>query len=339
MKTSIVKRLGKHVTRTFALAVTLLAVGVGANAGTAQQANAAAPKAGTYTWFADQNYKGTQTITVNGNKPTFTKSDLSLKRGAWATYGNLDHYNRATAANAMLNKRLMPTKAREPLYIDPTGWHNKKVGSTYLYNRSHLIGYQLTGQNNNPKNLITGTASLNVPAMEHYENTVAGYLKAHRTAYIRYRVEPIFRGKELLARGVHMMGQTVGSNAVRFNVYVFNVQKGATINYATGNSTVSNSASKAPVKKAPAKKYVAKKYVAKKTVAKKPAPKRYVAKKTTSKKAPAVNLNRTVYVVKGSKVYHYNRNCVALRRSKHVYKITLRQAKAQGHTQLCKREY
>ncbi|WP_155287377.1 DNA/RNA non-specific endonuclease [Lacticaseibacillus zhaodongensis] len=332
MKTNIVTRLGRRVTKTFALAVTMLAVGAGASTINAQPTNAAA-KTGTYAWFAAQNYKGKQTITVSGNKPTFSKNDLSLKRGAWATYGNLDRYNRATAANAMLNKRLMPTKEREPLYINPTGWHNKKIGKTYLFNRSHLIGYQLTGQNNNPKNLITGTAFLNAPAMEHYENTVAGYLRAHSTSYIRYRVEPIFRGKELLARGVHMMGQSVGSNAVRFNVYIFNVQKGATLNYATGNSTVSGVAStpakKAPVKRAPAKKATVKK-----------APVRHVTKKAPVKKAaPATNLNRTVYVVKNSKVYHFNRHCVALRRSKHVYTMTLRQAKAQGHTRLCKDEY
>ena len=137
---------------------------------------------------------------------------------------------RAGEADALLNKRLMPTKAREPLYWDPTGWHNKRIAGGWLYNRCHLIGYQLTEQNNNPKNLITGTRQLNDPDMLKYENMVANYVKSSKKHYVRYRVTPIFRGRELLARGVEMEGQSVGSNAVRFNVYIFNVQPGVKLN-------------------------------------------------------------------------------------------------------------
>ncbi len=103
--------------------------------------------------------------TVNHNRPTFTKKTLSTKRGAWQKYGRLDSYNRATTANALLNKRLMPTSERAALTVDPTGWHNKHISSGWLYNRCHLIGYQLTGQNNNLRNLITGTRQLNDPGM------------------------------------------------------------------------------------------------------------------------------------------------------------------------------
>lgn len=154
--------------------------------------------------LADRNYQGQKVITINRNRPTFSKKALSTKKGAWQSYHNLDSLNRAGEADALLNKRLMPTKAREPLNWNPTAWHNKKIAGGWLYNRSHLIGYQLTGQNNNPKNLITGTRQLNDPGMLKYENQVASYLKSSSRHYIRYRVKPIFRGRELLARGVEM---------------------------------------------------------------------------------------------------------------------------------------
>ncbi|WP_201330176.1 DNA/RNA non-specific endonuclease [Lactobacillus nasalidis] len=192
------------------------------------------------TDLASLTYSGQLTTTVNGNKPDFSQSDLSTSRGAWQTYGNLDSLNRATTANAMLNQSLMPTAKREPLHWDPTGWHNKRISSGWLYNRSHLIGYQLTGQNNNPKNLITGTQELNVSGMLPYEDQVADYLKESSSNYVRYRVKPVFKGNELLARGVQMEAESVGSSAVSFNVYVFNVQPGVVLNYSDGTSRVQN---------------------------------------------------------------------------------------------------
>ncbi|KRO28151.1 hypothetical protein DY78_GL002649 [Lactiplantibacillus fabifermentans DSM 21115] len=175
---------------------------------------------------------------VNKNNPAFSKATLSTKGGAWQKYGQLDLYNRATSANALLNKKLMPTTTREALYVNPTGWHNKRIKSGWLYNRSHLIGYQLTGQNNNLKNLITGTRQLNDPGMTKYENKVAAYLKASPKHYVRYRVTPVFKNHELLARGVKMQAQSVGSNKVRFNVYLPNTQSGMKLNYANGLSKV-----------------------------------------------------------------------------------------------------
>jgi len=190
--------------------------------------------------LAQQKYQGTQIVAVNHNKPTFNQAQLSTKKGGWATYGTLDNLNRVTTANALLNKRLMPTAKREPLYVSPTGWKNKPYTVNgkrgYLYNRSHLIGYQLTGQNNNLKNLMTGTRSLNDPGMTAYENPVASYLKSHPSDYVRYQVEPVFRGSELVARGVHMQAQSVGSKGVSYNVYIFNIQAGVKINYSTGAS-------------------------------------------------------------------------------------------------------
>lgn len=201
-------------------------------------------KAKGTTELANLTYTDQQIVQVNKNVPTFTQAQLSTSKGAWQKYHQLDSLNRVTGADALLNKSLMPTAERDPLYVDPTGFHNKRItydGKTdWLYNRSHLIGYQLTGQNNNMKNLMTGTRSLNAPDMEQYEDEVASYLKEHPHNYLRYQVTPIFRGKELVARGVHMQGESIGDHEVRFNIYIFNIQPGATIDYSTGYSTVSS---------------------------------------------------------------------------------------------------
>ena len=188
--------------------------------------------------LAELEYNGKDVITVNSNKTNFKEDDLNTKQGAWQEYGNLDQLNRVTSANALLNKSLMPTQKREPLHINPTGWHNKRIANGWLYNRSHLIGYQLTGQNNNIKNLMTGTRQLNDPEMVKYENEVAEYLKESASNYVRYRVTPIFRENELLARGVEMEGQSVSSNRIHFKVYIFNVQPGMILNYKDGTIKV-----------------------------------------------------------------------------------------------------
>lgn len=185
------------------------------------------------------NYDGQQVVNVNNGKPTFTKDDLSIAHGSWQTFSDLDSLNRVGTANAILGKDLMPTKERDPLYIQPTGWHNKQVNSdgnrVWLYNRSHIIGFQLTGENNNPKNLMTGTASMNAPGMEEYESRVAKYIKA-TNHHVRYQVEPIFRDNELLARGVHMQAQSIEDDQISFNIYIFNIQKNVTLNYNDGTS-------------------------------------------------------------------------------------------------------
>ena len=188
--------------------------------------------------LATLTYTGKDIIIVNNNDPSFSKTDLSTADGAWQRYGNLDGLNRVTTANALLNKSLMPNSPREPLHVDPTGWHNNRIAGGWLYNRCHLIGFQLTGQNNNLKNLMTGTRQLNDPDMLRYEDEVAEYLKESGNNYVRYRVTPVFRGDELLARGVEMEGQSVSSNTVHFNVYIFNVENGVRLNYATGTSRI-----------------------------------------------------------------------------------------------------
>ncbi|MFC4770373.1 DNA/RNA non-specific endonuclease [Enterococcus hermanniensis] len=205
--------------------------------------------------LANLEYSKNQTIEVNDNKPTFSEDDLSLANKAWEKYGDLDKLNRATSAEAMLNQSLMPTAKRGDISnVKPTGWHNKKIDKGYLYNRSHLIGYALSGENDNWKNLITGTAQLNNPEMLRYEMDIKTYLEKEKNNYVRYSVTPVFRGDELLARGVHMMAQSIGSNTIKFNIYIFNVQEGVTINYADGTSQTSKEKQEAQQKKEDEKK-------------------------------------------------------------------------------------
>ena len=177
-----------------------------------------------------------QVIDVNDNVPTFSPDELSLADGAWQMFSEIDRMNRVGPAHAMLGQELFPTEERESLYIDPTGWKQKKLeNGQWLYNRSHLIGFQLTGENNNIRNLMTGTRSLNNPHMLRFENDIAYYLKETGN-HVRYLVQPVFRGEELVARGVHLMAQSVEDDGLRFNVYIFNIQDGYEINYEDGSS-------------------------------------------------------------------------------------------------------
>lgn len=172
---------------------------------------------------------------VNNNVSSFKKDDLTLTSGNFQHYSDLDSFNRVGKADAMLHKSMMSTKEREPLYINPTGWKNKKTANGWLYNRCHLIGYQLTGENNNPKNLMTGTRSLNTPGMLEYENQVASYLRKTNN-HVRYRVTPIFKKDELLARGVQIEAQSIEDSSIQFNVYILNVESGIELDYQDGTS-------------------------------------------------------------------------------------------------------
>lgn len=187
--------------------------------------------------LADLEYDGTQTVEINDNEPIFGPFDLSLENGSWETYGDLDNLNRATSAEAMLNQDLMPTEKRGDISnVEPTGWKNKKLGKSYLYNRSHLIGFSLSGENDNWKNLITGTTQLNNPEMLRHEMDIKYYLEQDKNNYVRYSVTPIFKDNELLARGVHLMAKSVNDDTIRFNVYIFNIQDDVELNYADGSS-------------------------------------------------------------------------------------------------------
>ncbi|QBO34999.1 hypothetical protein EQG49_00320 [Periweissella cryptocerci] len=188
-----------------------------------------------------------QVIKVHNNIARFSPTDLSLEKKSWQKLGTLDTLGRPQSANAMLNISMMPKKAREDLYINPVGFRNKKIRHAgkddYLYNRSHLIGFQLTGENNNMRNLVTLTRATNASidsnhSMETYENKVASFLRLHRNAYVRYRVTPIYRGNELVPRGIQLEAKSIGTSELNFNVYVFNVQPGYKINYDDGTSSI-----------------------------------------------------------------------------------------------------
>ncbi|WP_373862065.1 DNA/RNA non-specific endonuclease [Enterococcus florum] len=174
-----------------------------------------------------------QVIQLNHGRPDFSEEDLKMPLGTH--FSDLDSFNRVGPANAMLNKSLFPREERERLYVKPTGWQQKFYQDRPLYNRAHLIAFRLTGENNNWKNLMTATSSLNSPGMTVYEEQVAEYLKETGN-HIRYRITPYFKGEELVARGVQMEAQSIEDKEVSFNVFIYNIQQGVSIDYTTGRS-------------------------------------------------------------------------------------------------------
>lgn len=175
---------------------------------------------------------------VNNNKPTFTDSEKKLTEKE--DYSDLDSLGRVGVAFALVSKSTMPTTKRGSIgMIKPAGWHTVKydfVDGKYLYNRCHLIAHQLTGQNANPKNLMTCTRSMNVDGMLPFENKVANYIKETNN-HVLYRVTPVFDGDNLVANGAYMEAYSIEDKGkLSFNVYVYNVQKGVAIDYKTGES-------------------------------------------------------------------------------------------------------
>ena len=194
------------------------------------------------SWQADMvtlSYDGKPYVVINDNNPDFTEADMTT--ASFESYGELDGLGRCTTAYANIGKDLMPAEKRGSIgEVKPTGWKTAKydnVDGKYLYNRCHLIGYQLTGENANAKNLITGTRYLNVDGMLPFENMVADYIKETGN-HVLYRVTPVFSGDNLVASGVQMEAKSVEDNGdgILFNVYCFNAQPGIAIDYATGNS-------------------------------------------------------------------------------------------------------
>lgn len=199
----------------------------------------AAASVSAQTDMASFAYDGKPYVVINDNDPDFTDADMTTT--SFESYGELDGLGRCTTAFANIGKDLMPAEKRGPIgEVKPTGWQTAKydnVDGKYLYNRCHLIGYQLTGENANEKNLITGTRYLNVDGMLPFENMVADYIKETNN-HVLYRVTPVFSGDNLVASGVHMEAKSVEDNGdgVLFNVYCFNAQPGIAIDYATGDS-------------------------------------------------------------------------------------------------------
>ena len=186
-------------------------------------------------------YSGSPYVAVNHNVPEFLETDLATT--SYEFYSDLDRLGRCGVAYACIGTDLMPTTERGSIgSVKPTGWHTVKydvVDGKYLYNRCHLIGYQLSGENANTKNLITGTRYLNVDGMLPFENMVADYVKETKN-HVMYRVTPVFEGDNLIANGVQIEAESVedAGEGILFNVYCYNVQPDVEINYATGDSSL-----------------------------------------------------------------------------------------------------
>ena len=200
----------------------------------------AAPQAEHFEYAAVPAYAGEPYAVVNGNQPFFTEEDMAPIQEE--SYAELDDLGRCGAAMALVSPRTMPTEERGSIgMVRPSGWQTVRysfVDGQYLYNRCHLIGDQLTAENANTQNLITGTRYLNTEGMLPFENQVADYVEETGRPVL-YRVTPVFIGEELVARGVLMEALSTEDNGagVRFCVFCYNVQPGVAIDYADGSST------------------------------------------------------------------------------------------------------
>ena len=186
-------------------------------------------------------YSGEPYVILNDNQPEFSNNDLTTS--SYEYYSKLDLLGRCGIAKACIGIDLMPTEDRESIsHIIPSGWMQAEYGHVdgkHLYNRCHLIGFQLTAENANERNLITGTRYMNTEGMLPFENMIADYVKETNN-HVLYRVTPIFKENCLVANGVQLEAMSVEDEgeSISFNVYAYNVQPGVEINYATGESTL-----------------------------------------------------------------------------------------------------
>ncbi len=199
-------------------------------------------------------YSGNAYVEINENEPFFAEKRLPVQ--SFEAYSELDNLGRCGACTANLGVDIMPTQPRGKIgQVKPSGWHTVKyndlIEGNYLYNRCHLIAYQLAGENANEKNLITGTRYMNIEGMKPFEDMVAEYIKATEN-HVLYRVTPVFEGDNLVASGVLMEGMSVedGGEAIQFCVYCYNVQPGIVINYANGKSKRNESTKEGVTKEA-----------------------------------------------------------------------------------------
>ena len=190
------------------------------------------------------DYSGNASTILNGNVPTFTEEEIVDE--SYEEYGELDELGRCTVAVACIGRDLMPTGKRGSIEsVKPTGWEQNKFpgiidsNPPYLYNRCHLIGYQLTGENDNERNLVTGTRYMNIDGMLQYENDVTSYIKDTGN-HVMYRVTPDFEGDNLVCSGVNIEALSVEDDGegICFNVYCYNVQPGVKIDYYDGTSEI-----------------------------------------------------------------------------------------------------
>lgn len=190
-------------------------------------------------------YSGDPYVVINDNEPSFSSEEL--ESDSFESYGELDDLGRCTIAFANLSSELMPQGERGSIgQVKPSGWQTVRYDSVdgkYLYNRCHLIGWQLSGENANERNLITGTRYMNTEGMLPFENMVADHIK-ETDGHVLYRVTPIFVEDELVARGVQMEAYSIedAGASICFNVFVYNVQPGIEIDYSDGSSRLSETA-------------------------------------------------------------------------------------------------
>lgn len=193
--------------------------------------------ASTITNFSFPEYSGKPYIAINNNAPNFS----NLSKTSYEHYSNLDNLGRCGVAEACLSKDTMPTKARGDISsVKPSGWkqaYYDSIDGKMLYNRCHLIAHELSAEDANAKNLITGTRYMNVDGMLPFENQVADYIRETGN-HVMYRVTPRYQGNELVARGVEMEAESVEDKGegIYFHVYCFNAQPGITIDYTNGSS-------------------------------------------------------------------------------------------------------
>lgn len=193
-------------------------------------------------------FSGTPYVVINDNNPYFTPDEITTE--SYEYYSPLDSLGRCGVTVACIGKDIMPTEERGEIgSVKPTGWHSVKydcVDGKYLYNRCHLIGFQLAGENANVQNLITGTRYMNVDGMLPFENMVADYVQETNN-HVMYRVTPIFNGDNLVANGVLMEAYSVedSGDSILFNVFCYNAQPGVSIDYATGESSLNDTAAEA----------------------------------------------------------------------------------------------
>ena len=217
--------------------ICLLVLGIGYGYNYVQKDSLALPK---YEEKVPE-FNGYNYMVLNNNIPEFD-DEIDVSK-SFEEYSELDNLKRAGVAFANIGIDLMPTEKRGSIgMIKPSGWHTVKydnIDGKYLYNRCHLIGYQLTGENANPKNLITCTRQMNTKGMLPFENQVAEYIKNTKN-HVLYRVTPVYEGDNLLATGVKIEAKSVEDNGqeILFNVFVYNIQNGIEIDYKNGNSSL-----------------------------------------------------------------------------------------------------
>ncbi|MED9873321.1 MAG: DNA/RNA non-specific endonuclease [Eggerthellaceae bacterium] len=198
-----------------------------------------APEGGQPSLADIPEYEGDPYIEVNNNEPSFTEAEKNAE--SFESYSDLDYEGRCGTAFALVGEETMPTEKRGNISdVKPTGWHSVRydfVDGESLYNRCHLLGYKLTGENANEENLITGTRYMNTEGMLPFEDEIDAYVD-ETDNHVLYRVTPLFYEDELVARGIHMEGYSVEDNGegVSFNVYCYNVQPGVGIDYETGDN-------------------------------------------------------------------------------------------------------